>query len=52
MTEEEVRALLDKYNLTWEDFLYWMRGQTTALGEDGETLFYKTDVMMFVGHNE
>lgn len=48
MTEQEVRDAIKKSNQTWEEFEYFMRGQTMGLNEDGTTNFYDCDVEKFI----
>lgn len=51
MTEKQVRNLLKKHGKTWEQFEYFMRGQTVGLNEDGSTNFYDCDVEKFLKWN-
>ena len=48
MNEQQVKQLLNKHNLLWEDFTAWMFGQTVGMAEDGTTQYYEWDVERFV----
>ncbi len=49
MKEKEVRARVEKYNGTWEDFTKWMEHQTCGLDPvTGEVDYYSWDVGRFV----
>jgi hypothetical protein len=41
MNEEEVKDYL------FEQFLFWMTGQTVSINNDGSTDFYRSDVERF-----
>jgi len=48
MSEQEVRLLIKKNHLTWDEFCEFMKGQTVGMNEDGSTNFYDCDVKKFI----
>lgn len=46
-TEQQIRELLDKNNITLEAFNKWMTGQTCPI-VDGEFCYYQYDVDRFI----
>lgn len=48
MTESHVRKILEDHNLTWEEFLKFMEGQTCGLNQDGTIEYYSEDVERFI----
>ena len=49
MTEQQVKELLRKEGLSWDDFQKWMIGQTLSQNKAGETIYWPDDVQRFVG---
>jgi hypothetical protein len=47
MNEAQVRAMLDRHDRKWEDFIAWIAHQTVAVGDDGQPMYYGHDVMRF-----
>ena len=48
MSIEQTKELLNKYYLSWKEFLDWMQGQTLGLNEDGSTDIYDEDVLRYI----
>lgn len=48
MLEQEVKVLLDKNGLLWDDFIVWMVGKTITYDEKGITIYQKHDVQKFI----
>lgn len=48
MLEKEVKELLSKNGLQWEDFAQWIIGQTVHSNENGETLYFEWDVKRYI----
>ena len=48
MKEPEVKQLLKDNNISWEDFIKWMHGQTMGLNKDGTPDYYEWDVKRFI----
>ena len=48
MTEINAKYKIEQAGGKWEDFIYWMRGQTLGLYANGDTDFYEDDVERFI----
>jgi hypothetical protein len=48
MTEEEAKELIEKNNLSWDDFLKWMVGQTLTSDGKGNVLYFPHDVERYI----
>jgi len=48
MTIKEAKAKIKEAGGAWKTFMYWMRGQTVGLNDDGSTNFYDGDVYRFI----
>lgn len=48
MNEWELKEHLDEHCLDIDEFFQWMTGQTVAMDDDGNFLYYKSDVDYWV----
>jgi hypothetical protein len=47
-TKKKVEMILKANDLSWDEFIKWMRGQTCPILEDGECGYYQYDVGRYV----
>ena len=48
MNEWELKEYLDEHCLDINEFFQWMTGQTVAMDDDGNFLYYKPDIEYWV----
>lgn len=48
MTEKNVRDVINRNDLVWENFIKWMRGQTCGVYPNGDTDWYEYDVDRYI----
>lgn len=48
MLEYDVKYILAKLGLKWEDFILFMRGQTMSEDGEGNTVYWTEDVKRFL----
>lgn len=48
MNKLQVETRIAVYKLYWKDFEKWIYGQTVAVSDNGESLYYEHDVQRFI----